>query len=104
MDIDSYRKWWDYTAAYADMIRATDTEDSPWWVIDSNDKKRARINAITHLLDSIPYEHVKFEKPKLGKRQNQPKGLDDALPFRNVVPDVVATMTAAAPKAPAEQP
>lgn len=104
MDIDSYRKWWDYTGAYADMIRATDTEDSPWWVIDSNDKKRARINAITHLLDSIPYEHVKFEKPKLGKRQNQPKDLDDALPFRNVVPDVVATMTAAAPKASADQP
>ncbi len=88
MDIDSYRKWWDYSQAYADMIRATDSDVAPWWVIDSNDKKRARINAITHLLDSIPYKHVKFHKPHLGKRQEKPKGAVDGLPFRNVVPDV----------------
>jgi polyphosphate kinase 2 len=88
MDIDSYRKWWDYSRAYADMIRATDTDVAPWWVIDSNDKKRARINAITHLLDSIHYKHVKFHKPHLGKRQPKPKDAVDGLPFRNVVPDV----------------
>lgn len=88
MDLESYRKWWDYTEAYADMIRATDTDAAPWWKIDSNDKKRARINAITHLLASIPYRQVKFEKPKLGKRQDQPKHLSSDLPFRNMVPDV----------------
>jgi polyphosphate kinase 2 len=90
MDIDSYRKWWDYTEAYTDMIRMTDTDVAPWWRIDSNDKKRARVNAITHLLDSIPYKHVKFQKPRLGNRQEKPKHLSHDLPFRNVVPDAIA--------------
>lgn len=56
--------------------------------MDSNDKKAARINCITHLLGSIPYERVKYEEPKLGKRQKQP---DDYVPdriARNVVPSV----------------
>lgn len=103
MDIDSYRKWWDYTDAYADMIRATDTDDAPWWAIDSNDKKRARINAITHLLQSIPYEHVDFEKPKLGRRQDRPKNSSAMLPFRNVVPDVTGASAGAAPKSSSEE-
>jgi polyphosphate kinase len=71
----------------------TDTDVAPWWKIDSNDKKRARINAITHLLASIPYEHVKFHKPKLGRRQDKPKHVAAELPFRNIVPDVLAEMT-----------
>ncbi|WP_374298810.1 polyphosphate kinase 2 [Paracoccus sp. (in: a-proteobacteria)] len=89
MDVESYRRWWDYTAAYSDMIRMTDTETAPWWVIDSSDKKRARINAITHLLSSIPYERVKFKKPKFGKRQERPSGFDKDIVFRHVVPDVI---------------
>jgi polyphosphate kinase 2 len=56
MDVESYRRWWDYTKAYEEMIRATDTAHAPWWVVDSNDKKAARINCITHLLQQIPYE------------------------------------------------
>lgn len=89
MDVESYRKWWDYTEAYAEMIRKTDTEAAPWWVIDSNDKKRARINAISHLLASIPYEHVPFQKPRLGDRKDKPKHVSAELPFRNVVPDAL---------------
>ena len=89
MDVESYQKWWDYTQAYAEMIEKTDTEASPWWKVDSNDKKRARINVITHLLDSIPYKHVKFNKPKLGSRQDRPKHVAADLPFRNIVPDAV---------------
>jgi polyphosphate kinase 2 len=99
MDLESYRKWWDYTEAYGDMIRATDTDAAPWWVVDSNDKKRARINAITHLLASIPYKHIKFDKPKLGKRQEQPKHLSAELPFRNVVPDAAARIVPKQPSA-----
>ncbi len=90
MDVESYQKWWDYTEAYSDMIRMTDTDVAPWWAIDSSDKKRARINAITHLLDSIPYKRVKFQRPDLGKRQQKPKGISAELPFRNVVPDAMA--------------
>lgn len=103
MDIDSYRRWWDYTDAYADMIRATDTDEAPWWAIDSNDKKRARINAITHLLQSIPYEHVAFKKPKLGKRQDQPRHASATLPFRHFVPDAAIGRRGDGPKSASEQ-
>jgi polyphosphate kinase 2 len=89
MDIESYQKWWDYTHAYNDMIRATDTDVAPWWIVDSNDKKRARINCITHILTSIPYKKVKFNKPKLGKRQTRPKDFRDDLMFKNIVPNAI---------------
>ena len=72
MDLESYRRWWDYTKAYDEMIRLTDTPHAPWWIVDSNDKKAARINCLTHLLASIPYEKVKYDEPKLGKRQKRP--------------------------------
>ena len=65
MDVESYNRWWDYTRAYDEMIRATDTKHAPWWIVPSNDKKRARINCISHILSSIPYERVAFEEPKL---------------------------------------
>ena len=88
MDVESYRRWWDYTRAYDEMIRATDSRHAPWWIVPSNDKKRARINCISHILASIPYERVKFDEPKLGKRQKRPDDYEaDAAP-RNVVPDV----------------
>jgi polyphosphate kinase 2 len=88
MDIESYRRWWDYTKAYDDMIRMTDTPHATWWIVDSNDKKAARINCITHLLQSIPYEKVKFEEPKLGRRQKRPGDYEPDRTARNVVPSV----------------
>ncbi|MCD2183793.1 polyphosphate kinase 2 [Rhizobium sp. GN54] len=88
MDLESYRKWWDYTRAYDDMIRMTDSEHAPWWIVPSDDKQRARINCISHLLESIPYERVKFDEPELGKRQKRPDDyVEDKTP-RKVVPDV----------------
>lgn len=86
MDIESYRRWWDYTGAYDEMLRLTHSDDAPWWVVPSDDKKRARINCISHILRSIPYEPVRFEKPHLGKRQKQPAGAP-TIPRQNVVPD-----------------
>ena len=88
MDVESYRRWWDYTRAYDDMIRATDSRHAPWWIVPSDDKKRARINCISHILASIPYERVKFDEPKLGKRQKRPDGFKADTSARNVVPDV----------------
>ncbi len=88
MDIESYRKWWDYTEAYQEMIRKTHTVHAPWWIVPSDDKKRARLNCISHLLDSIPYEKVPFEKPDLGKRQKRPKDFVEDDSFQNVVPSV----------------
>jgi len=88
MDLESYRRWWDYSAAYDEMIRLTDTPHAPWWLVDSNDKKAARINCLTHLLASIPYERVKYEEPKLGKRQKRPAEYAADRTTRNVVPTV----------------
>ena len=89
MDIEFYRRWWDYTKAYDEMLRKSDTSLAPWWIVPSNDKKAARINCLTHLLDSIPYERVPFEKPKLGKRQKRPAGFVADKSLRNVVPNVL---------------
>jgi polyphosphate kinase 2 len=86
MDLQSYRRWWDYTKAYDEMIRATDSPHAPWWIVDSNDKKSARINCITHLLKSISYERVKFDEPKLGKRQKRPDDYIADTTARNTVP------------------
>jgi polyphosphate kinase 2 (PPK2 family) len=88
MDLESYRRWWDYTAAYDEMIRLTDTAYAPWWIVPSDDKKAARINCITHMLKAIPYERVKFDEPKLGKRQKRPADLEPDQTARNVVPGV----------------
>jgi len=88
MDVESYRKWWEYSRAYDEMLRATDTEHAPWWIVPSDDKKRARINCISHILKSIPYEKVKFDVPDLGKRQKRPENYEpDKLPLK-FVPDV----------------
>ncbi|MCZ0961058.1 polyphosphate kinase 2 [Paracoccus benzoatiresistens] len=88
MDVESYRRWWDYTKAYDEMIRLTDTPHAPWWIVDSNDKKAARINCISHLLSSIPYKKVKFDVPDLGKRQKQPEDYTPDRTPRNFVPAV----------------
>lgn len=89
MDLESYRRWWDYSKAYDEMIRLTNTPHAPWWIVSSDDKKKARVNCITHILKSIPYEAPKFEEPKLGRRQKRPDDyVDDSSP-RNFVPDVM---------------
>jgi polyphosphate kinase len=69
MDLKSYSRWYDYSRARDDMFTATDTGFAPWHVVDSNDKKRARLNIISHLLGQIPYESAPREKVKLPKRQ-----------------------------------
>ncbi len=69
MDLKSYGRWYDYSRARDDMFKATDTTWAPWYVVRSDDKKRARLNTITHLLAHIPYEEVPREKVKLPDRQ-----------------------------------
>ena len=73
MDLKSYSRWYDYSRARDEMFQATDTPWAPWYVAHSDDKKRARLNIITHLLKLIPYEAIKRDKVKLPKRQ-KPKG------------------------------
>ena len=56
MDLKSYSRWWDYTRARDDMFRASDTAWAPWYVAHTDDKRRGRLNIITHLLSQVPYE------------------------------------------------
>jgi len=69
MDIKSYHRWDDYTRARDAMFKASDTPWAPWFVARSEDKKRVRLNLISHLLEQIPYENLPLEDVKLGKRR-----------------------------------
>ncbi|QRM56684.1 polyphosphate kinase 2 [Sinorhizobium sp. BG8] len=89
MDVESYRRWWDYSRAYNEMLSLTNSPHAPWWVVPSNDKKAARVNCISHILKSIPYERVKFDEPELGKRQKRPNDFVDDTSARNIVPNVM---------------
>lgn len=67
MDLQAQELWDKYTEAKDKMFAATDTEHSPWFVVNSDNKKRARLNCISHLLSQIPYERIPFEKPEVGE-------------------------------------
>jgi polyphosphate kinase 2 len=69
MDLESHRRWYDYSRARDDMLEATDTPHAPWYIVNGDDKRRARLNCIAHLLSTIPYEDIEREKVKLPKRQ-----------------------------------
>ncbi|QFY59358.1 polyphosphate kinase 2 [Rhizobium grahamii] len=90
MDVESYQRWWDYTRVYDEMLRMTDSNHAPWWIVPSDDKKRARVNCISHILQSIPYERVKFDAPDLGKRQKRPSNYIEDSSVRHVVPDTTS--------------
>jgi len=85
MDVESYQRWYDYTAAYERMIQDTDTEYAPWYRVIADDKKKARLNCISHLLSMIPYEHLEFEAPDLGKRKKRVKGMPKKIHFKHTV-------------------
>jgi polyphosphate kinase 2 len=82
MDLESYSRWYDYSRARDEMFQATDTAWAPWYVVKSDDKRRARLNLITHLLSKIPYKKVPREKVVLPKRQKQGKYRDPGYPFK----------------------
>jgi polyphosphate kinase len=69
MDLESRTRWFDYAKAKDVMFHYTDTQDSPWWVVDSDDKRRARLNCITHLLSQFDYEEITPPKLELPSRQ-----------------------------------
>jgi polyphosphate kinase 2 len=81
MDTESVRRWWDYTEAYQRMIEA------PWHIVAADDTRRARLNLISHLLDSIPYKKVRTELPDIPRSQPKPKGLEPGLGGGEPVPE-----------------
>jgi polyphosphate kinase 2 len=78
MDIESYRRWYDYSRARDMMFKATDSKHAPWHIIRSDDKRRARLNCIAHLLEMIPYKRVRGDKVRLPKRSQKGRYNDQA--------------------------
>ena len=78
MDTESYRRWYDYSRARDLMFKATNSKHAPWHVIRSDDKRRARLNCIAHLLNSIPYKRIKKDEIKPPKRSDKGRYNDQA--------------------------
>jgi len=78
MDIESFRRWYSYSRARDMMLKTTDSRHAPWNVVHSDDKKRARLNCISHILGLIPYKKIQHKKIKLPKRSNKGKYDDRA--------------------------
>src|SRR5215469_3950671 len=89
MDTESFRLWYEYSRARDLMLDATDSKHAPWHLIRSDDKKRARLNCITHLLSMIPYKKAPRAKIKLPSRNTKKRYNDQApLKDRNFIPEV----------------
>jgi polyphosphate kinase 2 (PPK2 family) len=84
MDLESYSRWYDYSRARDEMFAATDTDYAPWNVARTDDKRRGRLNIITHLLKSIPYQRMRSEKVKLPKRQQRGGYREAKHPFKYI--------------------
>ena len=88
MDLESHRRWYDYSRARDEMLLATDTSYAPWYIVNADDKRRARLNCISHLLSLIPYKEPEREKVKLPDRQKA-HGYEEPKNRRyNLVPEV----------------
>ena len=84
MDVKAASRWYDYSRARDDMLLATDTQFAPWYIVNSNDQRRARLNCISHFLSLIPYKDIKREKIKFGKRQKRKGYVDPDRTYRHV--------------------
>lgn len=88
MDLPSRTRWYDYSRARDMMFEATDTQVVPWYIVRSDDKKRARLNCISHLLSLLPYKQVARKPVKLPKRSTKGAYDDEAtLKGRRFVPE-----------------
>jgi len=86
MDIESYGRWYDYSRARDMMLEMTDSQHAPWYVVRSDNKRKARLNCISHILSVIPFKKVPRDKVKLPKRSNKQKYDDqETLEGRNFV-------------------
>jgi polyphosphate kinase 2 len=82
MDLESHRRWYDYSRARDAMFAATDTNSSPWHVVEGDDKRRARLNCIAHFLSLIPYEEIAMPQVELPARQKASGYKEPDYPFR----------------------
>jgi predicted component of type VI protein secretion system len=78
MDTESYRRWYDYSQARDLMLEATDTKHAPWYIVRTDDKRRGRLNCISHILSRIPYKKISHKEVQLPKRSTKEKYDDQA--------------------------
>jgi polyphosphate kinase 2 len=78
MDTESYQRWYDYSKARDLMLEATDTKYAPWYIVRTDDKRRGRLNCISHILSQIPYKKISRKKVELPKRSTKNKYDDQA--------------------------
>jgi polyphosphate kinase 2 len=88
MDLESRRRWELYTKAKEYMLEKTSTATSPWWIVEADDKKRARLNCINHLLTQIPYDMVEHPEVILPERVHNPDYTREPIPKEMYVPEV----------------
>jgi polyphosphate kinase 2 len=88
MDLESRRRWENYTKAKEEMLARTHIPEAPWWVVEGNDKKKARLNCIHHLLQQIPYAEVEHEPIVLPPREHKPDYVRTPVPQAMYVPSV----------------
>ncbi len=87
MDLESHRRWYDYSRARNEMLAATDTKVAPWYIVTADDKRRAQLNCISHLLSLIPYKDVPRRRVRLPKRQ-KPNGYKEPARHNRYVPSL----------------
>jgi len=88
VDLKSFSRWEDYSKAKDEMFGYTDTKQSPWYVVNADDKKRARLNCISHLLSQIPYGEIPIEEIKLPKRQSHTGYVRTPISEQTFVPEI----------------
>ena len=88
MDLESRRRWEDYTGAKEEMLQRTHIPEAPWWVVPADDKKKARLNCITHLLSHLPYEEVERPEVVLPPRVRHEDYVRHPVPQAMIVPQV----------------
>jgi polyphosphate kinase 2 len=88
MDLEARSRWVEFSRAKDEMFRHTDTEDSPWWVVESDDKRRAHLNSITHLLSRVPYEELPEQRLELPARQRDDGYVRPPRSSQRYVPEV----------------
>jgi polyphosphate kinase 2 len=88
MDLQSRVRWEQYTKVKEEMIERTNIPEAPWWIVEGNDKKQARLNCIHHLLEQIPYKNIEHEEVHLPERIFNPEYERKALPDKLYIPEV----------------
>ena len=81
MDLESFKRWYEYSKARDMMLERTDTKEAPWFIVRNDDKRRGRLNAIAHILSKIPYKRIEKAKVKLPSRSDK-RQYDDQAPLK----------------------